>query len=90
MKDPNWSHPGKYTSYPRRSIPVTTTSTDPSSWSSYRSRWRAVIKRTLAYCDVTRLFADSVAHHYPSLVFRSRWPRSDALNVRFPAMRNPA
>jgi transposase-like protein len=33
---------------------------------------------------------NSVAHHYPSLVFRSRWPRSDALNVRFPAMRNPA
>jgi len=29
VKDPNWSHPGKSTSYPRRSIPVTTTSTDP-------------------------------------------------------------
>jgi hypothetical protein len=23
VKDPNWSHPGKSTSYPRRSIPVT-------------------------------------------------------------------
>jgi hypothetical protein len=30
VKDPNWSHPGKSTSYPRRSIPVTTMSTDPS------------------------------------------------------------
>jgi hypothetical protein len=29
VKDPNWSHPGKSMSHPRRSIPVTTTSTDP-------------------------------------------------------------